>query len=176
MEGREESDLKEEGEKKETCPAEERREEEEKDSEVKEEKSGVDQRREQKDGNWVKGLIADREKVAEEKEKDKETPTAAEAADAKAKSELVDLKKGGSEARVTACTYTHNDTLVQDHHHPHTSSSSSSTSSAAASSLSWSSLVPPVLCTHQRPVRMANSAGYGGTERWKKLVIVVKRG
>ncbi|XP_011605021.2 chromodomain-helicase-DNA-binding protein 3 isoform X5 [Takifugu rubripes] len=72
MEGREESDLKEEQEKKEMGPAEERKEEEEKDSEVMEEKS-------------------DREKVAEEKEK--ETPRAAETADAKAKPELLDLKK-----------------------------------------------------------------------------------
>lgn len=107
MEGREESDLKEEQEKKETGPAEERKEEEEKDSEVKEEKSGAAQRTEQKDGNWVKGLtlafITDREKVAEEKEK--ETPRAAETADAKAKPELLDLKKGGSLARVMASTH-----------------------------------------------------------------------
>lgn len=108
MEGREESDLKEEQEKKETGPAEERKEEEEKDSEVKEEKSGAAQRTEQKDGNWVKGLltlafITDREKVAEEKEK--ETPRVAETADAKAKPELLDLKKGGSLARIMASTH-----------------------------------------------------------------------
>lgn len=46
------------------------------------------------------GFITDREKVAEEKEKDKETLTAAETADAKAKSEVLDLKKGVSEAKL----------------------------------------------------------------------------
>lgn len=39
------------------------------------------------------GFIADREKVTEGKEKDKETLTA-ETADAKAKPEVLDLKKG----------------------------------------------------------------------------------
>lgn len=101
MEGREEGDLKEEVEKKETGPAEEKKGEEEKDAAVKEEKSGTDQSREQEDGKTVKGLlmpaiITDRERAAEEK--DKETPTAAEMADAKAKSEVLDLKKGGSVA------------------------------------------------------------------------------
>lgn len=101
MEGREEGDLKEEVEKKETAPAEEKKGEEEKDGAVKEEKSGTDQSREQKNGKSAKGLltpafITDRERAAEEK--DKETPTAAEMADAKAKSEVLDLKKGGSVA------------------------------------------------------------------------------
>lgn len=123
MEGREEnSDLKEEQEKKEAGPAEERKEEEEKDSEVKEEKSGAAQRTKQKDGNWVKGLltlafITDREKVAEEKE----TPRAAETADAKAKPELLDLKKGGSLARVMATT----------HSRPQSGETPSSTSSSS---------------------------------------------
>lgn len=101
MEGREEGDLKEEVEKKETGPAEEKKGEEEKDGAVKEEKSGTDQSREQKNGKSGKGLltpafITDRERAAEEK--DKQTPTAAEMADAKAKSEVLDLKKGGSVA------------------------------------------------------------------------------
>lgn len=140
MEGREESDLKEEQEKKETGPAEERKEEEEKDSEVKEEKSGAAQRTERKDGNWVKGLltlafVTDREKVAEEKEK--ETPRAAETADAKAKPELLDLKKGGSLARVMAPT----------HSRPQSGETPSSTSSSSSWPLAFtrtpSSLIPP---------------------------------
>lgn len=140
MEGREESDLKEEQDKKETGPAEERKEEEEKDSEVKEEKSGAAQRTEQKDGNWVKGLltlafIADREKVAEEKEK--EMPRVAETADAKAKPELLDLKKGGSLARIMAST----------HSRPQSGETPSSTSSSSSWPLAFSctpsSLHPP---------------------------------
>lgn len=57
------------------------------------------------------GFITDREKVTEEKEKDNETLTAAEMADAKAKSEVLDLKKGVSEAKLRlthtqSCIYT----------------------------------------------------------------------
>lgn len=137
MEGREESDLKEEQEKKETGPAEERKEEEEKDSEVKEEKSGAAQRTERKDGNWVKGFltpfVTDREKVAEEKE----TPRAAETADAKAKPELLDLKKGASLARVMAST----------HSRPQSGETPSSTSASSSWPLGFtrtpSSLHPP---------------------------------
>lgn len=97
-------------------PAEEKKEEEDKDSEVKEEKSGTDQSRGKKLGKSVKGFlrpgfITDREKVTEEKEKDKETLRDAETADAKAKSEVLDLKKGVSEAKLRlahtrSCIYT----------------------------------------------------------------------
>lgn len=116
IEGREASDRKEEEEKKEMGPAVEKKEEEDKDSEVKDEKSGTDQSRGKKDGRSGKGflrpgLITDREKATEEKEKDKETLTAAETADAKAKSEVLDLKKGVSEpklglAHAQSCIYT----------------------------------------------------------------------
>lgn len=49
--------------------------------------------------------------MAEEKDKDKETLAAVETADAKAKPEVLDLKKGVSEAKVTlahtqSCMYT----------------------------------------------------------------------
>lgn len=49
--------------------------------------------------------ITDREKVTEEKEKDKEMLAAAEPADAKAKSEVLDLKKGVSEGKVATSTH-----------------------------------------------------------------------
>lgn len=105
IEGREASDRKEEEEKKEMGPAEEKKEEEDKDSEVKDEKSGTDQSRGKKDGVCVKGFarsgfITDREKLTEEKEKDKEMLAAAETADAKATTEVLDLKKGVSEAKL----------------------------------------------------------------------------
>lgn len=68
------------------------------------------------DGDCVKGFlrpgfIADREKVTEEKEKDKEMLAAAETVDAKAASEVLDLKKGVSGAkwrltRTQSCIYT----------------------------------------------------------------------
>lgn len=100
------------------------------------------------------GLITDREKVTEEKEKDKETLTAAETADAKAKSEVLDLKKGVSEAKLRL-THTQSciSTKVKLSHNGINTSGVQK-----CPSLSGPSLI------HPSPVREAKWTGCNGTE------------